>query len=59
MRQIVVHRSAYQLVEGDFHTLAIPRLTGEAKRNLVRIQAGEHGCDAPDREMHSVLFAGR
>ncbi|MGD9792496.1 MAG: iron-containing redox enzyme family protein [Acidimicrobiia bacterium] len=57
MRRIVVHRSGYQLAEGDFHSFAIPRLAGEAKRNLVRIQAGEYGCDAPDREMHSVLFA--
>ena len=57
MRQIVLHRSAYQLKEGDGHTFAVPRLRGRAKQLLVEIQAGEYGADAPDRTMHSELFA--
>ena len=57
MREFVVHRSAYQLKEGDAHTFAIPRLHGRAKQLLVEIQAGEYGADAPDRVMHSELFA--
>jgi hypothetical protein len=57
MRQFVVHRSAYQLKEGDPHTFAIPRLRGRAKQLLVEIQAGEYGADAPGRLMHCELFA--
>ena len=57
MRALVVHRSAYQLKEGDGHTFAIPRLDGRAKQLLVEIQAGEYGADAPGRTMHSSLFA--
>jgi Iron-containing redox enzyme len=57
MRDVVVHRSAYQLAEGDMHTFAIPRVGGPAKRSLAAIQAGEYGADAPGREMHAVLFA--
>jgi hypothetical protein len=58
MRDFVVHRSAYQLKEGDAHTLAIPRLDGRSKQLLVEIQAGEYGADQPDRVMHAELFAG-
>ena len=58
MRQFVIHRSPYQLKEGDAHTFAIPRLRGRAKQLLVEIQAGEYGADAPGRVMHSELFAG-
>lgn len=57
MREFIVHRSAYQLKEGDGHTFAIPRLDGRAKQLLVTIQAGEYGADAPDRTIHSALFA--
>jgi hypothetical protein len=57
MREVVLHRSAYQLKEGDAHTLAISRLRGEAKQILAAIQAGEYGADEPDRMMHSALFA--
>jgi hypothetical protein len=56
MRDFVVHRSAYQLKEGDAHTFAVPRLHGRAKQLLVAIQAGEYGADAPDRVMHCELF---
>ncbi len=57
MRQLVRHRSAYQLKEGDGHTFGIPRLRGDAKQRLVQIQAGEYGADEVDRVMHSELFA--
>lgn len=57
MREFVVHRSAYQLKEGDAHTFAIPRIDGRAKQLLVEIQAGEYGADDPGRETHAGLFA--
>jgi hypothetical protein len=57
MREFVVHRSAFQLKEADAHTLGVPRLHGAAKQLLASIQAGEYGVDAPDREMHSSLYA--
>ena len=57
MRDFVMRRSAYQLKEGDAHTLGVPRLRGRAKQILMEIQAGEYGADAPDRCMHSELFA--
>jgi hypothetical protein len=57
MRDFLVHRSAYQLKEGDPHTFAIPRIGGRAKQLLAQIQSGEYGADAPDREIHSALFA--
>jgi hypothetical protein len=57
MREFVIHRSAYQLKEGDPHTFAIPRLDGRAKQLLVEIQAGEYGADESDRVMHAELFA--
>jgi len=57
MREVAIHRSAYQLKEADPHTFAIPRLHGRAKQLLAEIQAGEYGADEPDRLMHSQLFA--
>ena len=57
MLDIVMHRSAYQLKEGDAHTFAIPRLDGRAKQLLVGIQAGEYGADAAGRRTHAQLFA--
>lgn len=57
MRQAVIHRSAYQLKEGDAHSFAIPRLAARAKQILLEIQAGEYGADAPGRRCHSALFA--
>jgi hypothetical protein len=57
MRQFVLHRSAYQLKEGDGHTFGIPRLRGRSKQILAAIQAGEYGADETDREIHSDLFA--
>ena len=57
MRQLVRHRSAYQLKEADGHTFGIPRLRHAAKQHLAQIQAGEYGADEPGRMMHSDLFA--
>jgi hypothetical protein len=57
MRDFALHRSAYQLKEGDAHTLGISRLGGRAKQILAAIQAGEYGADEPGRVMHSELFA--
>ena len=56
MREVCVHRSAYQLKEADPHTFAIPRLSGEAKAAMVEIQYDEYGSGQRDA-MHSTLFA--
>jgi hypothetical protein len=56
MREFAMHRSAYQRKEADPHTWAIPRLDGEAKAALVRIQADEYG-QGVRRAMHLELFA--
>jgi hypothetical protein len=56
VRELLVHRSVYQLKEGDPHTWAIPRLAGRPKAALVEVQADEYGGGRPDR-MHAVLFA--
>jgi hypothetical protein len=57
MRDVVLHRSPYQLKEGDGHTAGVQRLAGPAKQILVKIQAGEYGADAPGRRTHAALFA--
>lgn len=56
IRELAVHRSAYQLKEADPHTWAIPRLGGEAKAVMVAIQADEYGGGDGSR-MHAALFA--
>ena len=56
LREVCVHRSAYQLKEADPHTFAIPRLTGEAKAAMVEIQYDEYGSGQRNA-MHSELFA--
>jgi hypothetical protein len=56
MRELAVHRSAYQLKEADPHTWAIPRLSGRAKAGLVDIQRGEYGDGVLDA-VHANLFA--
>jgi hypothetical protein len=56
VRELAVHRSAYQLKEADPHTWAIPRLAGDAKAAMVAIQAEEYGNGVAAR-MHSSLFA--
>ncbi|SNT63570.1 Iron-containing redox enzyme [Asanoa hainanensis] len=54
-RELLVHRSVYQLKEADPHTFAIPRLRGAAKAALVEIQIDEYGGGRPER-MHAQLF---
>jgi hypothetical protein len=55
-KQVVIHRSAYQLKEADPHSWAIPRLAGGPKAALIEIQADEYGGGDPAR-MHARLFA--
>lgn len=56
LKELAVHRSAWQLKEADPHTWAIPRLWGAPKAALVAIQKEEYG-DGVEQEIHSVLFA--
>lgn len=56
VRELAVHRSAYQLKEADPHTWAIPRLSGAPKAAMVEIQADEYGGGV-ESEMHCSLFA--
>jgi Iron-containing redox enzyme len=55
-REILVHKSAYQLKEADPHSFAIPRLHGRAKVALVEVQFDEYGGGRAERQ-HSRLFA--
>jgi hypothetical protein len=55
-RELLVHRSAYQLKEADPHSWAIARLAGPPKAALVEIQADEYGGGDPAR-VHAHLFA--
>ena len=56
VRELAVHRSAYQLKEADPHTWAIPRLSGGPKAAMVEIQADEYGGGV-ESKMHCSLFA--
>jgi hypothetical protein len=56
LRELLQHRSLYQLKEADPHTWAIPRLGGRPKAALVEVQSDEYGNGRPDL-MHSALFA--
>jgi hypothetical protein len=56
LREMVVHRSAYQLKEADPHSFALPRLHGRPKAAMVEIQVDEYGSGKPDR-IHADLFA--
>lgn len=56
MREICVHRSAWQLKEADPHSWALPRLGGRPKAALAAIQSGEYG-DGAERDMHQNLYA--
>ncbi|HEV7774223.1 MAG TPA: iron-containing redox enzyme family protein [Conexibacter sp.] len=56
VRELLVHRSAYQLKEADPHSWAIPRLSGAPKAALVEVQADEYGGGSADR-IHAALFA--
>jgi hypothetical protein len=55
-REVLVHKSAYQLKEADPHSFAVPRLSGRAKVAMVEIQFDEYGSGKPARQ-HSRLFA--
>jgi hypothetical protein len=54
-RDLLIHRSAYRLKEGDPHSWVIPRLEDRAKAALVEIEFDEYGCGRADR-IHAVLF---
>lgn len=57
LRELAIHRSAYQLKEADPHTWAIPRLpAGRAKSALLRLQYDEYGLGKPGQS-HAELFA--
>ncbi len=56
LRELAVHRSAYQLKEADPHSWAIPRLSGRAKSALVEIQFDEYGAGVPGQS-HAELWA--
>ena len=56
LRELAVHRSAYQLKEADPHTWAIPRLRGAGRSAMIEIQADEYGEGVPG-EAHAELFA--
>ena len=56
LRELAVHRSAYQLKEADPHTWGIPRLADDAKAAMVAIQADEYG-NGVTASMHATLFA--
>ena len=55
-REVLVHKSAYQLKEADPHSFAIPRLSGRAKVAMIEIQFDEYGGGKPERQ-HALLFA--
>jgi hypothetical protein len=54
-RELLVHRSAYQLKEADPHSWVIPRLEGAAKTTVMEIQYDEYGSGDPSW-MHAELF---
>jgi hypothetical protein len=57
LRDLAVHRSAYQLKEADPHTFVIPRLAaGAAKSALLALQFDEYGNGEPGAS-HAELFA--
>jgi hypothetical protein len=55
VREMVVHRSAYQLKEADPHSWTIPRLRGAPKASLVEVQFDEYGAGDPAR-LHQTLY---
>ncbi|CAB4946128.1 unannotated protein [freshwater metagenome] len=56
VRELLIHRSAYQLKEADPHSFALPRLWGRPKSAMVEIQVDEYGAGKPDR-IHAELYA--
>jgi hypothetical protein len=55
-KEVLVHKSAYQLKEADPHSFALPRLSGRAKVAMVEIQFDEYGSGKAERQ-HARLFA--
>ncbi|HEX3707733.1 MAG TPA: iron-containing redox enzyme family protein [Mycobacteriales bacterium] len=56
MREICIHRTAWQLKEADPHSWALPRLGGRPKAALAEIQSGEYG-EGVERDLHQHLYA--
>ena len=56
LREICVHRSAWQLKEADPHSWALPRIGGRPKAALAEIQSGEYG-EGAERDVHQNLYA--
>jgi hypothetical protein len=56
IRELLVHRSAWQLKEADPHSWGLPRLAGRPKAALAEIQSGEYG-DGAERDVHQNLYA--
>jgi hypothetical protein len=56
IREVCIHRTAWQLKEADAHSWGLPRLGGRPKAALAEIQAGEYG-EGVERDMHQNLFA--
>ncbi|MDQ4085783.1 MAG: iron-containing redox enzyme family protein [Actinomycetota bacterium] len=56
LRELLVHRSVYQLKEADPQTWMLPRLRGRAKTVLLEIQYDEYGS-ARVEDVHQQLFA--
>ncbi|HEV2767756.1 MAG TPA: iron-containing redox enzyme family protein [Acidimicrobiales bacterium] len=56
LRELAVHRSAYQLKEADPHSWALPRLWGPAKSAMVEIQCDEYGHGV-EGQAHAELWA--
>jgi hypothetical protein len=56
IREICIHRSAWQLKEADPHSWALPRLGGRPKAALAEIQKGEYG-EGAERDVHQNLYA--
>jgi len=56
LREIAVHRSAWQLKEADPHSWALPRIGGRPKAALAEIQSGEYG-EGAERDVHQNLYA--
>lgn len=56
MCEYFIHRSLYQLKEGDPQAWMIPRLTGQAKAALVAVEFDEYGAGRGPR-IHQQLFA--
>ena len=56
VRELLVHKSVYQLKEADPHTWSVPRLGGAPKVAMMEIQSDEYGAGDPERQ-HAALFA--